>query len=148
MALSSDIRNFIKDSQLGLTNGPVIGDREGLELLGQVVNWVTSHDSQLVLSGPAAPAASARTNTVTLSIEDAAGKLNNMNQTSTVVVTVTGGASGKLINGVAGPITVTMVDGQASLAVSATSVGTLILGLSAPSPAGLTVTSTHTTTFS
>lgn len=150
MALSQDVRNFIKDLRDSSLDGLHISDRSGLELLGAVVNWMESRDSAYDIDySSGAPAGGARSSLVNLKLNDADGVKNLFNQTSKVTVTITGGtATGPTIDGAAGPTEYTMQDGEKEIAVAATSTGTVVLGLSAPDPSGLTVTDTHTVTFS
>ena len=148
MTLSNNLRNFIVDMRDGILEGLFIPKRDVLSLLGAMTNWVEAHSTKFWLTGTV-PGAGVLVAPVTLAVYDAANVMNGFDQTSNVLVSITGGgAAGKKIDGVVGPTRYTMVDGQVTIMASATGVGTLILGLSAPSPAGLAVASTATITFS
>ena len=148
MSLSNNLRNFIIDMRDGILEGLFIPKRDVLSLLGNMTNWIEAHSTKFWLTG-SVPAAGARTANVKLAVYDAANVQNNFDQTSYCTVSITGGgAAGRKINGGTAPIVCTMVDGEVTIEVSATGVGTVILGLSLPSPAGLAVASTATITFS
>ena len=149
MSLSNNEREFLLNAALGKKDGPFIPKRELLDIVGNMANWITSHSTKFWLTLLAVPGAGVRTAQVKLAVYDASSIQNVFDQTSYCTVSITGGgAAGKKINGVAGPLVITMVDGEATIEVSATGVGTAILGLSLPSPAGLAVASTATVTFS
>jgi hypothetical protein len=96
-----------------------------------------------------APAASVLSVDAEVWVTDTFNMRDILNQTSMVTVSITGGtATGATIDGGAGPVVLTMVDGKASVLAAATSTGTIILGLSAPSPAGLNVADVLTITLS
>lgn len=143
--LSSDMRNFLKDVQPdGNLRGPLLDDKEGLLLMALMSNWIMDHNAKMQWNGAEglngatastlAPAGGVRSGSTDVVVTDSLDKHNWLDQSSTVLCTVTGTATGKLVNGVAGPITLTMVDGKASVAWSATSAGTIILTLSASNP--------------
>ena len=148
MSLSNNLRNFITDMRDGILEGLFIPKRDVLSLLGNMTNWIESHSTKFWLTG-SVPATGILVAPVKLAVYDAASIQNVFDQTSSVTVSITGGgATGKKIDGVVGPTVYTMVDGEVTILASATSTGTLILGLSAPTPAGLAVASTATITFS
>jgi len=149
MSLSNNLRSFIAGMRAGIMRGLFIPKRDVLTLLGNMTNWIEAHSTKFWLTLLAVPAGGARTAQVKLAVYDASSVQNNMDQTSYCTVSITGGgAAGKMIDGVVGPTVYTMVDGEVTIEVSATGVGTVILGLSLPSPAGLAVASTATVTFS
>ena len=148
--MTNGLRRFMLGQQsLPPFVGPSLSRRELDEAVAELAAWRMSANTKFWLTLLAVPAGGARSASVMLAVYDANSNLNTFDQSSYCTVSITGGgATGKKINGVAGPIVVHMVNGQALLTVTATSVGTLILGLSAPSPAGLAVASTATITFS
>lgn len=88
------------------------------------------------------------TNVIVEVVDAHAGSRIYCDNETHVTVTITGGsATGKKIDGVAGPTVYTMVDGKVTIAVSATGAGNVTLGLSASDPS-LTQTSTCTVTLS
>jgi hypothetical protein len=113
-------------------------------------SYIASNDTQIVFnpSGAVVGGPHATGFTIAVQVENAAGGVDTFDSSTTVVVSVTGGtATGPLLNAHASPITVTMSGGVAHVLVTATSSGTVILGLSSPSRT-LTVSSTATITFS
>jgi hypothetical protein len=144
MALSPELRNLIKTA--AEVNDQKFASRQMHEILAAVTNWVASHDSQFTLSG-SAPAGGALSAIATVSLKDAAGKVDVFNQTASVVLTASGG-TGPTLNGATGPVTVTMVDGQSDVIVTNGATGTVALAMSSPTPSGLTVTGTLNVVFS
>jgi hypothetical protein len=113
-------------------------------------SYIASNDTQIVFnpSGSIVGGPHATGYTIAEQVETATGGVDVFDSSTTVVVSVTGGtATGPLLNGMSSPITVTMSSGVAHTLVTATSSGTVILGLSSPSRS-LTVSSTATITFS
>lgn len=165
MALSKELRNFISDMKDGKVDGLHISDSDGLVMLGAVLNHLEDASKFILwnsgvegLNGTtantaAAAIALAHTNVVKLAMADANNNINKMSQGNSVTITLTGTAANKLIdigdgNGfVAGPVTVSLVDGEASMTVKADydTTETVILTLSAPS-AGKTADGTYTIT--
>lgn len=151
MTLSQGQRNFLANTaDTGFNDGPVMNLLDAYGLIGLLANWVLAQDSQIVWTPDTlAPAAGLRSATASLAVQNAGGFTDFFNEYTTVTATITGGtATGKALNGSASPAILTMVDGVASLLVSATGAGTVTVGLSAPTPAGLTVTDVLTVTFS
>ncbi len=143
--LSSDMRNFLKDVQPdGNLRGPLLDDKDGLILLALMSNWIMDHNAKMqwdaseglngATASTLAPASGVLSGSTDVVVTDSLDKENWLDQTSTVLCTVTGTATGKTINGEAGPLTLTMVDGRASVEWAATSTGTIILTLSASNP--------------
>ena len=165
MALSQILRNYIIDLKDGNLGGLHISDRDGLEMMGALLNHLESSYNLILwnsgaegLNGTTAnTAASAiadgETNIAKLVMADVNDTTNLTSQGNSVTVTVTGTATNKTIdtgdgNGaVAGPVTVSLVDGEATLTTKAdyTNGQTYIMTLSAPS-AGKTADDTYTIT--
>jgi hypothetical protein len=161
--LSSDMRNFILDLKDNKLDGLVISDREGLILMGAMLNqteglykFILWNSGVEGLNGVTANTAAgviglAQENTVKLAMADGSNNINGLSQGNQVTVTVSGTATNKLIDAgdgfVAGPVVVTLVDGEATLTTKAdyATTETLILTLSAPS-AGKTADGTYTIT--
>lgn len=161
MALSTDLRNFITDLKDSKLDGLHLSDRAGLEMLGEVLNHLDSMSKFILwnsgtegLNGTTAntdsiAAGVAATKQVKLAMADADNIVNKMSQGSQVTITLSGTAANKLIDVgagyVAGPVTVTMVDGEFTMMTKADydAAETLILTLSAPS-AGKTADGTYT----
>jgi hypothetical protein len=116
--------------------------------------WVLSTDTQVQFatssSGMITSSYSGTHGTpvpISLWVTNGIGIKDLINSLSTVQVSVTGGtASGKTINGGAGPVTVTFAKGAASASINATSAGTVTLGLSSPTHPSVTLTVTATAT--
>lgn len=165
MALSKELRNFVTDMRDGKIDGQVIGDSDGLLMMGAILNhledaakfilWNSGVEglNGVTVNTAAAAIALAHTSTVKLAMADASNNINKMSQGNQVTVTLTGTATNKLIdigdgNGfVAGPVTVSLVDGEASMTVKAdyATTQTVVLTLSAPT-AGKTADGTYTIT--
>lgn len=159
MALSKALRNLLAEHQAGRNKAQKMADSRVQEMIENLSDWIDSHNSLFQwnasegLNGSTAstlaPAAGALSATVEVDLTDSLNKVNLFNQSAQVTVSITGGtAAGRAINGGSSPVVLTMVDGKASLLASATGTGTVILGLSAPSPAGLGVSDALTITFS
>jgi len=134
--LSQELRNFISDAKDGNIYGLVIDDRTGLELQGLMIAWILSTDSVIQffdINGPSSDNAYAGPKEGTdaiVGVTSGSGILNPFNNNTTVEVVVTGGgATNPMLNGAASPCLVTLVDGLATVSVSADTVGTVLLGL-------------------
>jgi hypothetical protein len=163
MALSKDLRNFIVDLKDGKIDGLHISDRDGLELMGAMLNQLegayklilwnsgTQGLNGTTVNTDVAAIATGHTNTVKLAMADSGNTVNTMSQGNQVTITLSGTATNKTIdigdgNGfVAGPVTVKLVDGEATMTTKAdyATTQTLVLTLSAPS-AGKTADGTYT----
>lgn len=159
MALSNELRRLIQSAELGETNDAKYVDRHAQEALAALIMWVESHDSLFQFLGAEglngatastlAPAGGVLSVDVEVDLTDTLNKLDTFNQSAEVTVTMFGGsATGKKLNGGTSPVVLTMQDGKATVTASATSTGTMILHLSAPSPASLGVTDVLTITLS
>jgi hypothetical protein len=159
MALSKSLKNLLKEHQLGRNKAQKMADSRVQEALEALADWVSSHDSLFqwnaaeglngATASTKAPAALALSTTVEVDLTDSLNKTNTFAQNASVTVSISSGtATGKKINGGTAPIVLSMVDGKATLTASATAAGTMVLGLSAPSPAGLAVSDVLTITFS
>jgi hypothetical protein len=131
MALSQALKNSIATAEAGLTND-MKSERVLREAVAQLlmhaestatqIQWViagTPHDSTAAALDLADNSKTSYS-TLALTLADANNVLNRFKQAQTVVVTLTGTATGKKINGVAGPLTVALVDGTASITLSRT----------------------------
>ena len=175
MALTNNERQFIQAVEQGESTFQFPPKRDVLGLIGTVISWVESQDTQFTLSCPT-PAADALSAVATVTVGSATAA-DPFNQSASVKVSITGGnAAGRVLIGpvpaetlvsvptdkqaVTQPewqenaassgqhLVLTMQDGVAHFTVSATAAGTVILGLSQPTPSGLAVISTLTVTFS
>lgn len=146
MALSQALKNSIATAEAGLTN-----DMKSERVLREAVAALLMHAEaaatqiQWVIAGvPHASTAAALDladntktsySTLALQLADANNVNIPFNQAQTVVITLTGTATGKLVNGVAGPITLALVDGAASVTLARTAGSadeTIIATLTAP----------------
>lgn len=167
MALSTELKNFVRDLKDSKLDGLHISDRSGLELLGAMLNYLESRAKLILWSSgveglngttantDAASIATDEQNTVTLSMSDASDTEYPLSQDNQVTITLSGTSSSQTIdigdgNGqVAGPVTATLLNGKATMTTQATYTNgqTLILTLSAPT-AGKTADGTYTITAS
>ena len=169
MALSNEEKNFVKDLADGKLDGLHISDREGLILLGKVMNRMEANASLIQWNGGAEGLNGAVANTeavanglavessLKLSLTDLSNKVYDDSANDyTVVVTPTGAAANKEYSLDAGttwvawaaPLTVTLVDGEVEFMARADySTNAMILTLSAPS-GSKSIDSTYTITGS
>lgn len=149
--LSDGQRHFLANTaSTGLNLGPTMNLLDAYGLIGLLANWVLDQDSKIAWTpNTLAPAVGLRSVTASLSVQNAGGFTDFFNGSTTVTATITGGtALGHALNGLSVPVILKMVDGAAHLLVSATGAGTVTVGLSAPTPAGLAVIDVLTVTFS
>ena len=142
MPFSKDLENLIANANDGSTNGQKFGSPLFHEAFAALIFWAAESASliQWVLDGvphsssaaTAAPASGARSYTAGLQLGDANNNLNPWKSAQSVVITLTGSATGALINGLPSPQTIALVDGAASVVLSGTSTGTIIATPSAP----------------
>lgn len=119
-----------------------------------ITSWVLSNDAYVQFSpinGPSTDNAYSASHTVgantSLVITNGVGIVDTLNNISTVQVSVTGGsATSPLLNSHASPITVTFVNGSASINVKASSAGTVLLGLASPTHPSVILTASDTAT--
>ncbi len=158
MALSKDLRNIIAGVESGDDSGQLFASRQVMEALGALISWVEGGDTLIQWDGDEglngatastlAPAALVTSVDVKLKVTNAANVQDPLRQNASATVTLTGTATAKTINGVAGPLVVELVDGEAEVTLAATTTGTIIATLSAGSPAALSATDVLTVTLS
>jgi hypothetical protein len=134
-----DQRNFILAAAHTPFEGQIPDDRDSAAFLGFLSNWVQAQDTKFSAASVAGAAGSFSA-TVTVSIENAAGALDAFNQSSQITVNASGSHT-PLLNGAAGPLVLTMVDGQASFTLSATAAGSVTLAWSGTSLTAPSLTS-------
>jgi len=155
MPTEQDVQNAIADIVAGRFSAN-LSQSMTFELVSRLVNITFLNDntlqflplgvSPILLSGPHAGT------TVLLAMTDGDGTTDTLNSLSTVVVTATGGTAPKL-NGVTGPLTLTLLDGIGTIILSDTAPGSVTLSLSNPthplkSGSLISVTSTADVTLS
>jgi adenosine/AMP kinase len=165
MPLSKELRNFVTDLKDSKIDGLHISDREGLEMMGAMLNQLEGAYKLILwnsgaegLNGTTANTAAAliatgHTNVVKLAMADSGNTINTLSQGNQVTLTLTGTATNKTIDigdgagFVAGPVVVKLVDGEATVTTKAdyATTQTLVLTMSAPS-AGKTADGTYTIT--
>jgi hypothetical protein len=158
MALSKDLRNIVKGVEAGDDDGQLFASRQVMDALGALLSWVGSNDTLIQWDGSEglngatgstlAPAAGVLSASVKMKVTSADNVQNPFRQNGKATVTLTGTATGKTINGVAGPLVVELVDGEAEVLLAGTSTGTIIATLSAGLPSQLSATDVLTVTLS
>lgn len=158
MALSNDLRNLVSGAETGSNKGRKFASSQVMEALRAIVLWAEAGDTLIQWNGTGgyngtgasalAPAGGVLSVSAGMAVTNAANTPNPFRQNATVLVTLTGTATGKTINGVAGPATISLVDGLKSVTLAGTSTGTIIATMSAASPAQLSGTDVLTVTLS
>jgi hypothetical protein len=158
MALSKDLRNMIKAVESGDDDGQLFASRQVMDSLGELIKWVEGGDSLIqwdaseglngVGASSLAPAASVLSVSANMKVTNSGDQHNPLRQNASVMVTLSGSATAKSINGVAGPLLVELVDGAASVTLAATSTGTIIATMSAGLPSQLSAIDVLTVTLS
>ena len=134
----------LKD-QIDAGNLEIVADAERADI-DKLIAQISSANAKIIFEGDKAGALAGED--VEISSVDANDVVNTFDSVSEVTVTITGGtATTPTIDGGAGPVDVTVVDGVISVEIAAAGAGTVILGLSA-GPAGIDVSDTITVTLS
>lgn len=149
-AMQLQLSGLVSDGSITVTGYIDSSDIEP----GAMMNWVSSHNSQIVFTNTTQTGAHGATGvTSPLSIQDASNVINPFDNTDTVIVTgtYTGTPASVVLTGgsplAANSTVVTFVSGQASVGVTsnlAHSVATLSLS---SGPGGITETSTDVISF-
>jgi hypothetical protein len=114
---------------------------------GAMISYVNAHNYQITYANTTYSGSHISGASVNINIEDPFGVTNPFDNNDQVSVVVTGGgAASPLINGKVAPVVVTFVGGVASVVVTASSAGTVVLGL-ASGPTNILVTSASTVTL-
>jgi hypothetical protein len=158
MALSKDLRNIVAAVESGDDSGQLFASRQVMEALGALIGLAEAGDTRIQWEGSEglnaatastlAPAGGVLSVSVNLKVTNANNVHNPLRQNAKATVTLTGTASDKTVNGVAGPLEIELVDGAASVVLAASTTGTIIATLSLGSPAALSATDVLTVTLS